>query len=85
MTYLQKYVISKTKDINVKAFNIITRINEPKTLIKHISCDANIIVQCVIGIKNWIIKHVSVNVKIIVRAKKIFGILAHALVRIIGI
>ena len=52
MTYLQKYVLSKTKDINVKAFNIITRINEPKTLIKHISCDANIIVQCVIAIKN---------------------------------
>ena len=32
-------VLSKTKDINVKAFNIITRINEAKTLVKHISCD----------------------------------------------
>ena len=32
-------VPSKTKDINVKLFNIVTRINEAKTLVKHISCD----------------------------------------------
>ena len=30
---------SKTKNINVKVFNMITRIYEPKTLVKHISCD----------------------------------------------
>ena len=39
MTYLQKYILSKTKDVNVKTFNIITRINEAKTMVKHISCD----------------------------------------------
>ena len=33
------YVPSKTKGINVKVFNMITRINEDKALIKHISCD----------------------------------------------
>ena len=33
------YVPSKTEDVNVKVFNMITRINEAKTLIKHISCD----------------------------------------------
>ena len=27
---------SKTKDVNVKIFNIITRIKEVKTLVKHI-------------------------------------------------
>ena len=32
-------VSSKRKDINVKAFNITTRINEAKTLVKHISCN----------------------------------------------
>ena len=32
-------VPSKTKDVNVKVFNIITRINKAKTLVKHISCD----------------------------------------------
>ena len=32
-------VLSKTKDVNVKIFNMITIINEVKTLIKHISCD----------------------------------------------
>ena len=30
---------SKTKDENVKVFNMITNRNEAKTLVKHISCD----------------------------------------------
>ena len=29
----------EAKDLNVKVFNIITRRNEAKTLVKHISCD----------------------------------------------
>ena len=29
----------KTKDINVKVFNMITNKNEAKTMVKHISCD----------------------------------------------
>ena len=29
----------KTKDINVKAFNLITNKNEAKTMAEHISCD----------------------------------------------
>ena len=32
-------VSNEIKDINVKVFNMITRINEAKTLIKHFSCD----------------------------------------------
>ena len=45
---------------------------------------ANSIVQHVIRIKNGIIKHVNVNVKI--GAKKIIvGILAHVFVRIVSI
>ena len=32
-------VPSKTKGINVNVFNIITRINEAKTLLKHVSYD----------------------------------------------
>ena len=39
MTYLQKYLFWVKPKTNVKVFNIIIRINEPKTLIKHISCD----------------------------------------------
>ena len=47
--------------------------------------NANSIVQFVIEIKKGIIKHVNVNVKIIVRAKKIIvGILAHVFVRIVS-
>ena len=29
---------SKTKDVNVKVFNMITNKNEAKTIIKHVSC-----------------------------------------------
>ena len=32
-------ISSKTKDINVNVFNVITRIYEAKTFLKHISCD----------------------------------------------
>ena len=32
-------VPSEIKDLNVKVFNVLTRINEAKTLIKYISCD----------------------------------------------
>ena len=32
-------VSNKTKDINVKVFNIVTRLYEDNTLVKHISCD----------------------------------------------
>ena len=42
--------------------------------------------QLAIQIKNGIIKYVNVNVKIIVRVKKIIiGILAHVFVRIVSI
>ena len=34
-------VPKETKDINVKAFNIITNKNEAKTITKHTSCDCN--------------------------------------------
>ena len=66
-------VPKKTKYKNVKVFNIITNKNEGKAMIKHISFDC-------------IIKHLNVNVKIIISAKKIItGILAHILVRIANI
>ena len=31
-------VLNKTKDLNLNVFNMITGINEGKTLTKHISC-----------------------------------------------
>ena len=47
---------------------------------------ANLILQHVIHIKNGIKKHVNVNVKIIVSAKKsIVGVLGHVFVRITSI
>ena len=35
------YVPNKTKDLNLIVFNMITGINESKTLTKHISCECN--------------------------------------------
>ena len=59
----RKICIQKeTKDINLKAFNIITNKNEAKEMtdIFHVIVNANSIVQHVIQIKNGIIKHVNV-------------------------
>ena len=81
-------VPKETKDMNVKAFNTITNKNEAKTMenIFHVIVNVNSIVQHVIQIKNGIIKHVNVNIKIIIKAKKIIaGIPAHVLVRIASI
>ena len=38
MTYLIKYVFQIKQQITLSVFNMITEINELKTLTKHISC-----------------------------------------------
>ena len=51
----------------------------------HVMVKANVIVQHVIKIKNGIIKHVNVNVKIILSVKSIIvGILGNVSVRIVS-
>ena len=59
----------ETNGINVTVFNMITNKNEAKT------CDwianANSIAQNVFQIKNRIMKHVNVNVKVIVHTNKL--------------
>ena len=65
-------VPSKTKDENVKIFNMITRIYQAKTMVKHISC-------------NFKYKF-NLSAKNIIRAKRIIvEILAHGFVRIVDI
>ena len=61
-------VPSKTKDINVKLFNMITRINE---VIFNAIVNANAMAQYVIQIKNGILTNLNVSVKSIVNIKKI--------------
>ena len=52
----------------------------------HVIVNTNSIVPYIIQTKNEIIKHVNMNVNVIVSAKKVIvGILAHALVRIASI
>ena len=36
---MKTYAQVKQKNVNVKVFNMITRLNEVKTYVKHISCD----------------------------------------------
>ena len=56
----------ETKDIYAKTFNMITNKNEVKQWqnIFHVIVNANLIVQNVIQIKNRIIKHINVNLKL---------------------
>ena len=75
-------VPSKTNDVNVKRFNIITRIHETKTLVKHISCGCKCMVQLAIQIKIRIMINVNASVKNMIHAKKIMdGTVAHVFAR----
>ena len=83
------YVLSETKDVNVKVFNMIT-INEVKTVILksifHGRINTSSIVQHVIQIKNGIMIDVNVSAKSITQTKKIIvRILRHVFKRIVGI
>ena len=68
MTYIQKYVFQIKQKTNIKVFNIVISKNQTKTF--HGIENANSVVQHVIQIKYQIIKHVNVNVKIILHEKR---------------
>ena len=76
------YFPNKTEDLNLRMFNMITGINESKTLSKHISCEC----KCKIHGRNfnsdqcW--NNVIMSVKNVMYMKKIrFGILLHIIVK----
>ena len=74
----------KIEDLNLSASNLITGINESKTLTKHISCkcNVNLMEQNVSQINDGITINVDVNVKNTIYVKKImFGILLHVVVK----
>ena len=74
------FLPSKTKDVNVKAFSLMTKANEAND--KHRSCGCKYKFINVIQIKNRTIKHGNVNVKTILCAKRIIVvILPHVFVR----
>ena len=75
---------NKTEDLNLSFFNMITGINESKTLTKHISCEW----KCKLdetkcnSIIDGIRINVNVSVKTIIYVKKsMFGILLHVIVK----
>ena len=45
-------VPNKTEDLNLSVFNMITGINESKTLTKHISCDCKCRFDVVVSVRN---------------------------------
>ena len=80
---------NKIEDLNLRAFNMITGINESKTLTKHISCkckcgfDGKKCDSCNNDINGGIMINVNLSVKNIMYVKKIiFGILLHEIVKI---
>ena len=77
-------VPSKAEDLNLSVFNMVTGINESKTLTKHISCEikCKFVEKNVIQINGGITINVDVSVKSIIYVKKImFGILVHVFVK----
>ena len=79
------YVPNKTEHLNLSVFNMITGINESKTLRKHIyhaNINVNLMKQNVSQINGGIIINVDVSVKKVMYVKKItFQILLHVIVK----
>ena len=77
-------VPNKTEDLNISVFSVIARINESKTLTKHIYMNVNVVLmeENVIQINGGIMINVNVSVKNIMYVKKVmFGILLHVIVK----
>ena len=78
-------VPNKTEDLNLSMFNMITGINESKTLTKHISCEC----KCrfdgknVIQVNGGITINIDVSIKTFMYVKKtMFGILLYIILEI---
>ena len=82
------FVPSETKDLNGQVFNIITRTNEAKTLVKHTLCDCKCkfnIATCNLNQK-WNNGECQCEYKKYCTCEKIIvRIVAHVFVRIVGI
>ena len=81
-------VSNKTADLNLSVLNMISRINELKTLAKHISCECKYKFdgrKCNSNQK-WNKLNVNVSIENIIYVKKIiFGILLHVLPTMLNI
>ena len=83
MIYLIKYVF-QAEDLNLSVFNMITGINESKTLTRHISCECKCKFDGTKCNSNqwWNNDKCRCECKKIVYVKKImFGILIHVVVK----
>ena len=69
-------VPNKTEDLNLSVFNMITEINESKTLTKHISheCKCSLMEENIIQSNGGVIIGVNVSVKNAMYVKKIMKI-----------
>ena len=80
---MKKCIPSKTKDLNVKVFNMITKRTEAKNFVKHISCDCKCKFNsstCSSNNGKW-----NCEREIYCACKKdVVGMLTHVLVRTVG-
>lgn len=67
------------KGCAVKVFDMITKINKVKTLVKHTSSDRN--ANSIVQHANQIINAIVININASVKWKVIIGIRAHVFVR----
>ena len=77
-------VPNKTEDLNLSVFNMITGINESKTLRKDYNANVNVnlMVESVIQIKNGIKTNFDLSAKNIIYEKKIkLAILLHVVLK----
>ena len=78
-------ITNKIEDLNLSVFNMITSINDSKTLTKHIlrECKCKLMEQNASQINGGIAINADVSVKNIMYVKRIiFGILLHVIVEI---
>ena len=81
-------VPSKTENLYLSVFNMITGINEPKTLTRRISfeCKCRFVGKNVIQINGGITVNVDVSLKNVTHVKNIiFGILLHVVAKMVNI
>ena len=78
-------VSNKTEDLTLSVFNMITGINESRTLTDHTSCECKGKFdekKNAIQINGGVMRNVDVSVKKLMYVKKImFGILLHVIVK----
>ena len=72
---------NKTEDLNLNVCNLITGMNESKTLTKHVNVNVDLTEENITQSNGGIMINVYVNVKNMYVKEVMFGILLHVIVK----